>query len=187
MVSYQGSSYIALKETIGQIPTNTEYWDLIVEKGDTPQKGIDYFTEEDIASLNIPSNLSDLTDDSTHRTVTDEEKTTWNNKIGSSDYAGSSTAGVLKVSNGVYLSSTGYISCYVREYADYPNLGNGYFISKGTLENALTGKNIETANNKVTTISSNSTDTQYPSAKCVYDLVGNIETILTTLDIGGGI
>jgi len=33
----------------------------------------------------------------------------------------------------------------------------------------------------VTSVSSSSTDTQYPSAKCVYDLVGNIETLLAAL------
>lgn len=41
--------------------------------------------------------------------------------------------------------------------------------------------------NKVTTISSSSTDTQYPSAKCVYDIVGDLETILETLDTGSGV
>ena len=44
----------------------------------------------------------------------------------------------------------------------------------------------EDKTNKVTSISANSTDTQYPSAKCVYDLVGNVETILNTLNSGGG-
>ena len=34
------------------------------EAGYTPQKGIDYFTEEDIESLNIPSKTSDLNNDS---------------------------------------------------------------------------------------------------------------------------
>lgn len=38
----------------------------------------------------------------------------------------------------------------------------------------------ETAN-KVTSLSSSSTNTQYPSAKCVYDLVGDIETLLNAL------
>lgn len=33
----------------------------------------------------------------------------------------------------------------------------------------------------VTSISSSSTDTQYPSAKCMYDLVGDIETLLNAL------
>ena len=45
----------------------------------------------------------------------------------------------------------------------------------------------ELSSNKITSLSSSSTDTQYPSAKCVYDLVGNIESILETLDIGSGI
>ena len=39
----------------------------------------------------------------------------------------------------------------------------------------------ETTNNKVTSLSSSSTDAQYPSAKCVYDIVGDIETLLTAL------
>ena len=40
----------------------------------------------------------------------------------------------------------------------------------------ISGK--EDKSNKVTSISSSSTDTQYPSAKCVYDLVGDIVTII---------
>lgn len=37
---------------------------------------------------------------------------------------------------------------------------------------------MEEVRNKVTTISSSSTDSQYPSAKAVFDYVGNIEAIL---------
>lgn len=36
----------------------------------------------------------------------------------------------------------------------------------------------QTTSNLVTSISASSTDIQYPSAKCVYDIVGNIETLL---------
>lgn len=39
----------------------------------------------------------------------------------------------------------------------------------------------EVASNKVTSLSSSSTDTQYPSAKCVYDLIGDIESVLNAL------
>lgn len=39
----------------------------------------------------------------------------------------------------------------------------------------------ENIDNKVTSLSSASTDSQYPSAKCVYDLVGDIETLLAAL------
>lgn len=50
---------------------------------------------------------------------------------------------------------------------------------------AVTG--LEETTNKVTSLSANSTDTQYPSAKCVYDLLGNLNTILTTLNSGNGV
>lgn len=35
--------------------------------------------------------------------------------------------------------------------------------------------------NLVTSISSSSTDAQYPSAKCVYDIIGDIETLLSQI------
>ena len=41
--------------------------------------------------------------------------------------------------------------------------------------------NMEDITNKVKTLSSASTDTQYPSAKCVYDLVGDVESLLASL------
>jgi hypothetical protein len=44
---------------------------------------------------------------------------------------------------------------------------------------SVSGK--EDTTNKVTSLSSSSTDTQYPSAKCVYDLVGDIETLLAAI------
>lgn len=46
---------------------------------------------------------------------------------------------------------------------------------------------IEVTSNKVTSVSNASTDDQYPSAKCLYDLVGDIDTILTTLNSGTGV
>ncbi|MBR4486444.1 hypothetical protein IKS57_03700, partial [bacterium] len=46
---------------------------------------------------------------------------------------------------------------------------------------------LEDSTNKVTSISSSSTDTQYPSAKCVYDIVGDVESLLETLDTGNGV
>ena len=73
-------------------------------------------------------------------------------------------------------------SSYVAYYSTTLNiLINGF----GDLIEQMSGK--EDTDNKVSTLSSSSTDTQYPSAKCVYDLVGNLETILETLDIGGGV
>lgn len=39
----------------------------------------------------------------------------------------------------------------------------------------------QTTANLVTSVSSSSTNSQYPSAKCVYDIVGNIETLLSNV------
>ena len=50
------------------------------------------------------------------------------------------------------------------------------------INSALSGK--ENTSNKVTSLSDQSTDSQYPSAKCVYDLVGNIESALNTINSG---
>lgn len=62
--------------------------------------------------------------------------------VSNTDYATSTTAGVLKVSNGVVVGGTGYVSCSPRTYADYSGLSSSYFIAKGTLENVLAGKGL---------------------------------------------
>jgi len=56
-----------------------------------------------------------------------------------------------------------------------------------TINSTTDTSGLESTSNKVTSISSSSTDTQYPSAKCVYDIVGDVETLLETLDIGEGV
>jgi capsular polysaccharide biosynthesis protein len=120
-------------------------------------------------------------------------------------------AGAIKIGQFNVGVSDGNLYAQNRNYQQYQQDSNNVFISKGTLENAITGKELvnksvnnltnytttsdmntllnakENTSNKVVSISSSSTDTQYPSAKCVYDLVGDVETLLTTLDIGGGI
>ena len=54
--------------------------------------------------------------------------------------------------------------------------GNTISFSVADLINGL-----ESTNNKVTSINANSTDTQYPSARCIYNLVGNIESALSNI------
>lgn len=49
----------------------------------------------------------------------------------------------------------------------------------GKAEQDLASK--EDTANKVTSLSSSSTDTEYPSAKCIYDIVGDIETLINAL------
>lgn len=107
--------------------------------------------------------------------------------VKNTDYATSSNGGVIKVNAGYGTAiDNGFLAGSTRNYSSYTSTNNSLMISKGTLENVITGKNLETSTNKVTSLSSESTDTQYPSAKCVYDLVGNINTVLATLTTPGG-
>lgn len=52
--------------------------------------------------------------------------------------------------------------------------GNG-----NTVNTLLAGK--EATSNKVTSLTSSSTDSQYPSAKCMYDLLGDVESLINAL------
>ncbi len=51
--------------------------------------------------------------------------------------------------------------------------GDSYDIKDATARSSLTGK--EDKSNKVTTIRSSSTNTQYPTAKCSDDIIGDVE------------
>ena len=55
---------------------------------------------------------------------------------------------------------------------------NAQTLNSSQQAQARTNIGAESTTNKVTSLSSSSTDTQYPSAKCVYDIVGNIESLL---------
>lgn len=107
-------------------------------------------------------------------------------------------AGVYLVAQGSNIpSGSNYGSLLVMPYrkADgntTPDFGTQIFMPNGDdnthpnsfyYRTALSGswnnwQELETTTNKVTSISSSSTDAQYPSAKCVYDIVGDIESLL---------
>ena len=73
--------------------------------------------------------------------------------------------------------------------SDGVRIGTGINIdATGTISvNAIDYSQFEKVTNKVTVLSADSTDIQYPSAKCVYDIIGNLEQVLTQLDSGGGV
>lgn len=69
VVRYNGQTYCAKTATQGNLPTNTNYWDLMVErgeKGDKPVKGVDYYTQSDIEELES-SLSSDVTQEVTNQ------------------------------------------------------------------------------------------------------------------------
>lgn len=85
--------------------------------------------------------------------VTTGDKYTWNNKIDSSaltnyvqntDYADSNTAGVIKtyVDTNFYVNSSGQPYAPQRTYSQYAGDAVNSFVSKGTLENVITGKSL---------------------------------------------
>lgn len=88
--------------------------------------------------------------------------------VKNTDYASSSKGGVIKTGFGTTLNADGILYAAVYTYANYLLNNNNYFISKGTLENVITGKELV---NKT----------------YVDNIVGNIDTILETLTVGGGV
>lgn len=60
---------------------------------------------------------------------------------------------------------------------------NGVYnlISETTDDASINTALFERKANKVTRINANSTDTQYPSAKCMYDLLGDVESLLAAI------
>ena len=66
-----------------------------------------------------------------------------------------------------------------------PTASSTNLVTSGGVASALSG--MEIASNKVTAISSLSTDTQYPSAKCVYDALASAQGTpkATTIPSGG--
>ena len=73
VVTYQGSSYIAKSDSIGQLPTNTIYWELLVQKGDTGN-GITSIAKTGTSGL-VDTYTITYTDETTSTfTVTNGEK-----------------------------------------------------------------------------------------------------------------
>ena len=156
----------------------------------------------------IPSAFSELEDDSEHRTVTDSEKTAWNAKydkpssgIPKSDMSSSVQQSLAKADTALQNET----DPTVPEWAKSPTKPSYTASEVGALPSTTSipstlaeldddanhrtvsdaektaWNNKESTSNKVTSLSSSSTDTQYPSAKCVYDIVGNVETLLAAL------
>ena len=87
--------------------------------------------------------------------------------------------GISATSPIAYNSSTGVIS--VASGYQIPTTSQITLINNSVQPDDIS--NMEVTTNKVTSISSSSTDTQYPSAKCVYDAIDNIHTEANVKDI----
>ena len=89
-------------------------------------------------SSGTPTNNNDLV----NKTYID---TTLQPYVKNTDYANSSTAGVIKTgSYAVNIDDNGKLYAETRTYENYGTVSNGVFIGKGTLENVITGKGLTT-------------------------------------------
>lgn len=104
---------------------------------------------------------ADLVSDTntTNKFVTATEKTKLSNAVTNTDYANGTTGGVVKINStyGLGINAQGQVYGQNSTYEAYQSTNNNYMIAKGTLENVLTAR------------------------------LGNLETILEELDVGGGI
>lgn len=122
-----------------------------------------YVTPSDLSTVATTGNYSDLNGKPTIPTKTSD----LNNDSGfvtNTDYATSSTGGVVKITNDYSLGMyNGYVTGVVRDYNSYSGISNYHIISKGTLENVITGKDLTTK-------------------AYVDSLVGDINTALDTIN-----
>lgn len=103
--------------------------------------------------------------------ITAQEKTTWNNKQDAIN-------DLDTIRSGASAGATALQPSALNGYATETWVGQQGFITSSAISD------MQTKTNLVTSISASSTDIQYPSAKCVYNIVGNIETLLHNINSG---
>ena len=142
-------------------------------------------------TISIPTKVSDLTNDAgyiTGYTETDPTVPSWAKAASKPSYTASEVGALpdttvipteSTVSGWGFTKNAGTITGITMNGA---SKGTSGVVDLGTVITShqdISGK--ENTSNKVTSLSSSSTDTQYPSAKAVYDLVGDIETLLAAI------
>lgn len=97
----------------------------------------------------IPSKTSDLTNDSDFITKT--------------SYASNQNGGVIKTDTSTYGTSmySGYLTGSTRTYSQYNSAANALFVSKGTLENVITGKGLAISSDIPTKVSDLTNDSGF--------------------------
>lgn len=187
------------------IPTKTS--DLTNDSGFISSIPSQYITETELTSAlstkadtsSIPTKTSQLTNDSGY--ITSVPVNSVNGKTGTV-VLNASDVGAL-ASNTAYVSSvngsSGAVTISVPTKTSDLQNDSGFLTSAVTTFNGQSGAvtysapvssvngqtgavtGLQTTSNLVTSVSSASTDTQYPSAKCLYDMVGNIEALLSAI------
>lgn len=159
----------------------------------------DLIEKFDEVESSIPTKTSELTNDSGF--LTSVPVTSVNNKTGAVSLSASDVGALA--SNTAYVStvngSSGAVTISVPTKTSDLQNDSGFLTSAVTTFNGQSGAvtysapvssvngqtgavtGLQTTSNLVTSVSSSSTDSQYPSAKCLYDMVGDIETLLASI------
>ena len=118
----------------------------------------------DLASVAFSGNYNDLANKPTIPTKT-SDLTNDSNFVSKTDYATSSTGGVVKITNafGTTMSESGEVKGVVVSGTDYPAMWNDAIVSKGTLENALSTKGFATLSDVPTKTSELTNDSSFVS------------------------
>lgn len=128
----------------------------------------------------VPTTLSSFTDDlGSSPTHTHSQYLTSETEP---DFNGSAAATITSSDISNWNGKTSNVGTITGITMNGASKGTSGVVDLGTVITShqdVSGK--ENTSNKVTSLSSSSTDTQYPSAKCVYDLVGDIETLLAAI------
>lgn len=136
---FDAPSYLLGKKASGGIGVKYE---VVEELPTTGEEGVIYLVPKSTSKTDnvyneymyINSNWELIGD--TEADLTDYVKNT--------DYASTQDAGVIKTGNGTYMNSGNFITATEYTYANYQNAVNGTFIGKGTLENVIAGKGLQT-------------------------------------------
>ena len=118
-------------------PTYTLLNDTLQTQLDNMKYALAYDTQTNISQTNtdLPFIINAETYAKISESLTDYVKNT--------DYATSSKGGVIKTGYGSNVDSNGNLYASNFSYANYQTAGNNNFISKGTLENVITGKELD--------------------------------------------
>lgn len=171
----------------GSYNSSTKKLILTLQNGNTVEIDISDLISGLQNEITASNKLSaDLVDDTntTNKFTNATEKATWNAK---QDNLGITTQDVQSLVTQVQTLTQDVF--YNSQDISTITSNTTYLNGLGDVETALATK--EDLSNKVTSITSASTNTQYPSAKAVYDyvddVVGDIDTILQGLNSGGGV
>lgn len=164
------------KDGWNQITTNTYLKNIFIQGNGDPngsvvaEKGILYI-DVDRASLYIKTTVSGNTGwQQISATVSAFANTDLSNlsEDGNNKFADTSLSNITETAR-LLIQSTATSASANKSLSNLSGDGQAKFDAK------------ENVRNKVTTISASSTNTQYPSAKCVYDLIGDVERLINAL------